>query len=218
MPSGPPLPPHAESRRDKLAAPASPPIVLIASRRLTMGPFYTDLAGASMTRWLQRGDDTNRLGTQPTPIMNPRSAPRPDATATIRIRVTGLRRNPANDCTSSCRRSQSATDGLRRHASTIPTTIPVRTSGYSRATGDATIAAPMLASVPPASSVARPAPIDVGTIHASIVFANVDVSVRLHKNTSSARNAIGTAHLRIRHTKDGGGRRSSASRSIGLSI
>src|ERR1700733_4777451 len=172
MPSGPPLPPHAESRRDKLAAPASPPIVLIASRRLTMGPFYTDLAGASMTRWLQRGDDTNRLGTQPTPIMNPRSAPRPDATATIRIRVTGLRRNPANDCTSSCRRSQSATDGLRRHASSVP---GIMAAGH-------TSPARTHAGRVPGSSVAGPAPIDRGRIHASIVFANVDVSVRLHKN------------------------------------
>src|SRR5258706_893311 len=132
----------------------------------------------------------------------------------IRIRVTGFFQNPRKLWVSSGKRSQSATDGLRRHASTIPTTIPVRTSGYTRAIGDASIAAPTENGEPPAIAVNSPAPADVGMIHASIVFAKLSASFTLAIHTSNPRNAIGTAHFAIRHHNAGGGMISSFARSM----
>ena len=95
----------------------------------------------------------------------------------IRIRVTGFVQNPLKDWVSSGSRSQSTTEGLRRHASTMPTTMPVRTSGYTRATGAASSAAPTVNGEPPESAVNSAAPADVGMIHASIVFAKLAASL-----------------------------------------
>src|SRR5580698_4189644 len=139
------------------AAPANLPSRLIASRRLIM----------------QRSIAQIRLATHPTPTAKPISAPTAEALAMMRIRVTGFLKNPRTVWVSSGSRSQSATDGLRRHASTIPTTIAVRTSGYTRAIGDASMAAITENGEPPEIAVKRPAPIEVGMIQASIVLAKL---------------------------------------------
>src|SRR5262245_48114787 len=120
-------------------------------------------------------DSHRRLATQPTPTQKPTAVPIPDATAINRMRVTGLRQKPRRVCTSSGKRSQSTTFGLRRHASTTPTTMPVPSSGWIAAIG-ATSSADRTEKIdPPASSVSPAAPIDVGRIHASIISAKLVV-------------------------------------------
>src|SRR5690242_14743431 len=123
MPTGPSSLLHAGRNLLSAAAPASPPIVFSASRRLIVMRHLLNVVGPAVSTKMITRDDHKRLATQPTPTQNPTAVPIPDATAMSRIRVTGLRQNPLNVCTSSGNRSQSATLGRRRHASTTPTTM-----------------------------------------------------------------------------------------------